>query len=116
MSDYHRKQERKTFNRIIPLWDAINDCAFGEVANLTTEGLMALTDQAIATRSLYQLRMTLPYQIDGGPIIELGADCLWTRHSDDYHRHWAGFSIIDISDADLERLQVLIEQHGQSST
>lgn len=106
-----RKLERFELNETITIDDVINGGRFGEVLNVTTEGLMVMTEKEIPTQSIYQLRLNLPVAINGSTIIELGADCLWCRQTENFHRHWAGLHIIDASDEAMAQLEQLIEHY-----
>ena len=112
--DPRRKLPRQTLSRVVPVEDVINGGAFGELVNLTADGLMAITDHPVTPRAVFQLALRLPESIAGADRIVIGADCLWSRCSDDYHRYWAGFSIIDIAEDDRERLATLLTDYGQS--
>lgn len=108
-----RRLERKELNRPIAITDMINGGQFGELINVTVEGIMVMTDKEIPTHSIYQLAMQLPVDIEGSDKIELGADCLWCRKAENFHRFWAGFHIIDASDLALKQLDALIDHYAK---
>ena len=108
-----RKLERKELNSPIPIIDVINGGQFGELINVTVEGIMVMTDKEIPTHSIYQLAMQLPIDLEGSNKIELGADCLWCRKAENFHRFWAGFHIIDASDQALIQLDALIDHYAK---
>lgn len=108
-----RKLERIELNETIHIHDCINGGHFGELVNLTTEGMMLISDRDIEPGSIFQLSFTLPAELLGSDQIELGADCLWCRAIDDSHRFWAGFQIIDASAQAIEQLEALIELYSK---
>lgn len=108
-----RKIERIELSQPISIVDTINGGAFGELINLTVEGLMALTDHQIPTHSIYQLELQLPMEIEGSKQIEIGADCLWCRPAENFHRYWAGFQIIDVSDQAMLQIEKLLEHYSK---
>ena len=108
-----RKLERKELSHSIVIDDVINGGVFGELINVTTDGLMAITSEEIATQSIFQLSLRLPKEIEGSNSISLGADCLWCRKADNFHRYWAGFQIIDASDTALQQLKTLVEEYSK---
>lgn len=110
--DPRRKLPRLTLSRVVPIEDVINGGVLGELVNLTADGLMLMTDRPVSPQAVFQLALRLPESIGGADRIDIGADCLWSRRSDDYHRYWAGFAIIDISERDRERLAVLLAEYG----
>ena len=108
-----RKLERKELNQRIPIIDTINGGEFGELVNVTVEGIMIISDKEIPTQSIYQLSLQLPVEIDGSSTVELGADSLWCRSVENFNRYWAGLHIIDASDHALTQLEELIAHYSK---
>lgn len=108
-----RKYERREPTQSVTILDVINGGEFGELVNVSVEGIMVMTEQEIPTQSIYQLSLQLPTEIKGRTTVELGADCLWCRKVENFHRYWAGFHIIDASDLALEQLQEMIAQYSK---
>lgn len=106
-----RSQERIELSQAIQIFDVINGGLFGELVNVTTEGLMVMTEQDIPTHAIYQLSMKLTTPINNSDTIELGADCLWCREEENFNRHWAGMHIIDASDEAVAQLESLIDHY-----
>ena len=109
-----RKLERKELSQAITVLDTINGGVFGELVNVTTEGLMVMTDREIETQAIFQLSLQLPEAIKGGNQIVIGADCLWCRSAENFSRYWAGFQIIDASERALTQLEVLIDLYARN--
>ncbi len=112
MTKQHRKHQRIELGRAIKVVDIVNGCAAGEVVNITIEGMMLSTDQALQPGSIYQFALTLPEPIGNHNVINVGADCLWCRKANQDNRHWAGFQIIDASETAEELISELIALHG----
>lgn len=106
-----RKFERVELNQTITVTDAITNQRFGELVNLSAEGLMIITDQQLDTHSIFQLCLQLPVAIAGHTTIELGADCLWCREAENFNRYWSGFQIIDASDLAVQQLTELTNHY-----
>lgn len=106
-----RKLERVELNQTIIVTDTITAKRFGELVNVSAEGLMIMTDNEIATHSIFQLCIKLPTEITGHDTIELGADCLWCRKAENFTRYWAGFQIIDASDEAVQQINQLIAHY-----
>ncbi len=109
-----RKLERKELNQAIVVLDTINGGVFGELVNITTEGLMVMTDREIETQAIFQLSLQLPEMIKGADHIIVGADCLWCRRAENFYRYWAGFQIIDASEKALAQIDGLIDLYGRA--
>ena len=108
-----RKLERKEINQTIEITDVINGGKFGELINITVEGLMVITDKETPTSSIYQLSIKLPVELHGSNTVELGADCLWCRNDDNFHRFWSGFQIIDASETAVKQIEDLVEAYSK---
>ena len=103
-----RKHDRVEIDQSIVIKDMISGKVFGELVNVTVEGIMVITEKEIPTQSIYQLSLQLPFELCGSNSIIIGADCLWCRNVDNISRHWSGFHIIDASVTAMEQLQELI--------
>ncbi|MFA7553691.1 MAG: PilZ domain-containing protein [Spongiibacteraceae bacterium] len=108
-----RKHPRTELNQPILVVDIINGVNLGELVNVSVDGIMILSKQAVPIQSIYQLTLQLPIEIAGRNRIDLGADCLWCRQAEDPHRYWAGLQIIDISDEAIAQLEALIACHAK---
>lgn len=108
-----RKHERVEIEQTITIEDVINGGKFGDLVNITVEGLMVLSERELNTHSIYQLSLSLPIEIEGSRNIVLGADCLWSKQADQPSRHWAGLQIIDASDTALLQIATLVENYGK---
>ena len=108
-----RKLERKELSQTVVIHDTINGGVFGELVNITGEGLMVMTDREIETQAIFQLSLQLPEPIQGSTQLILGADCLWCRRAENFYRYWAGFQIIDASELALEQIEALIDLYAK---
>ena len=106
-----RSQQRIELHQPIPIIDAITNEAFGELANISSGGLMISTGRDIPIDSIYQLTLQLPFDIEESKIISIGADCLWCRNTENSSHYWAGFQIIDISDQGQDQLKELMSHY-----
>ena len=87
----------------------------GALVNITTEGLMLMSDTAINSNRIYPVSLILPDAISGHNQVDLGVDCLWSRSEEEYQRYWAGFQIIDASRSALDRIESLIRDFSPLS-
>jgi len=110
--DQRRSRDRKHLNQTIDVTDVINQRKLGELVNLSIGGMMIMCDGELETNSIFQLAMTLPAPINGLTELQLGVDCLWCRHVDNFRRYWAGFQIIDASEDTLACIRELLETYA----
>ena len=108
-----RKLERKELNQTIVVHDTINGGVFGELVNISREGLMLMTDREIETQAIFQLALQLPERLKGSSQLVLGTDCLWCRRAENFQRYWAGFQIIDASDTAMAQIDALIDLYAR---
>lgn len=112
MSEHHRKHQRQELNTTILIRNSMTREMIGELVNITVEGLMIISDQEMATNSIFQFCLELPEPINGIEQIELGVDCLWSRSAENVNRHWSGYQIIDASPAALQTIDALISGYS----
>lgn len=110
----HLEQRRK--NRVtIPehpqILDAHSGKVLGELVNLSSDGLMAVSPDGIACGTVCQMRIPL---VQGGSKVEIliGAESLWCNDANDSGSYWTGFQIIDISPEHQEILNTVVGDQG----
>ncbi|MEZ5540474.1 MAG: PilZ domain-containing protein [Pseudomonadota bacterium] len=80
---------------------------FGRLANISEEGLMILTSEPVTENAVFQLSLEFCDSAGNSEPIEIGVECLWCHTGNNPDQYWAGFYIIDISDADQARIRRL---------
>lgn len=105
-----RSLVRHELNATIDIWDALTDEHLGRLVNISSAGLMLMTDQKMVENKLYQLRLTLPQSLSADGEMSFAADCLWVKTLGNEQSSWAGCQIIDISEAGLVNIELLISR------
>lgn len=108
-----RALERFGINGDVDVYDNLRDIYLGRLVNIHLEGLMIMGDVPMEEDKLYKLDLHLPEAINERTSIHLGVDCLWARNADHNGKHWAGFTIIDLSPQASEDIQMLIQGLNQ---
>ena len=108
MSPEKRKTPRKIADEVLEISDHLTRTLLGRVVNISTEGLMMLSDEAFTAGSIYQLDLKLPQPIRASSLVSFGAEAVWTTPSAQPGSHWTGFRIIDIADEDMRVIEELI--------
>lgn len=103
--DERRQHPRHTNLHQLEAFDASSNVRLGRVADLSETGFMLFSEQQIAVDSLWQIRLCLATPLNGIQELQLGADCLWSRPGADGSHAWAGFQIIDLSEAQEQLLR-----------
>ena len=110
----NRRLARKAPNQNFELRELRSGEIIGQLANITTEGLMLIGPSEITPGSLLQLSMALPEPIDGTDRIEFGVESLWTQPTGSGGRYWTGFQIIDIAPSHSAVIETLTADWKQS--
>ena len=106
-----RAYPRKRVNEKIQIKDINSGKLVGNLVNISTGRLMLLSDTPLTPNRLFQFSLALPTPINGIPVIEFGAECLWVQDVAATNGPcWAGFQIIDISDLDTTLIEQLIKE------
>ena len=87
--------------------DAHSSKVLGELVNLSTDGLMAVSPDGIACGTVFQMRIPL-IQGDRQVEILIGAESLWCNDANGSGSFWTGFQIIDISSEHQEILNTVV--------
>ena len=103
-----RRQPRKNAPDRIVVYDRATGSAIGQVVNMTTVGMLLLSDNPIPAERVFQLRISLPASEEGAESLEFGAESLWQSPAMDENNYWTGFQIIDISESDIRIIETLI--------
>lgn len=111
---HDRALERHGIAAAVDVYDNLRDVYIGRLVNIHSEGLMVIGDIRLEEDKLYKLDLHLPEHVNGRNTIHLGVDCLWTRNADHNDKHWAGFTIIDISPQGADDIRALVELLGES--
>ena len=110
-----RTEPRLAIQSCIQIRNMITDRGMGELVNITPEGLMLVSDQPITSNAVYQVELALPTDAATRATVELGIECLWCRQTDDNHRYWSGYQIIDASPQALQTVHELLQQELQGA-
>lgn len=104
-----RKHPRYEISGPVKIWHPLRKQYLGVVANLSVDGLMLASSEALESERLYALELHLPSPIAGTQKIPLTVDCLWVSEADiSTDVFWSGCQIIDCSDSDIEIIAALI--------
>lgn len=108
----HRRAPRRHVDSTIAVENAISDQVIGHVGNISSSGMMLISDHPLTPDAIYQLRMTLPSRGQGSHTIEFGVHEQWGEAANVPGQHWTGFRIIAISESDAHKLRTWIESPG----
>ncbi len=80
----------------------------GQLANISSEGLMLVSPRPLSTGRSYRLLIPLVSEGIDGARIEVTAESLWCEDVNNSGTYWTGFHITTISAADQSLLNKLV--------
>lgn len=111
-----RNQERWLLIHALRVYNAENNDLLGHVVNVTTEGILLISESPLPTDKEYQLKMAFSMGDGESANIELDARSVWTKADDDPHFHKTGFQFTFCSEESIEAISTLIEKLQQLQT
>jgi hypothetical protein len=107
-----RQVERKYLVFYLRVFDCLSAKVLGHVVNISSKGLMLLSDNAIPVNQEYQLKMQLPSEVsDLGEIIFNAVSC-WCKQDRNPDFYVAGFKIHDLNESGKNDVLHLIDDFG----
>ena len=99
-----RQHSRHIFEEVISVYDAVTGEQLGQLANISSHGLMLITRTRVEPESLFRVSFTLP---GSDAVMKIGIESLWLNEALSNNVYWAGFEIIDIAESDERMLEQL---------
>lgn len=104
-----RGQARVSAKQRITAYSTADGTMFGHVANFHDTGFMLLSSYPLRQNALYSVRMEFAKLVAGRDVVQLGAECMWTRTTTG-NQLWAGFHITEMAPEDRHLLAELAAQ------
>lgn len=97
VSSEHRQQRRLEITDELIVTDAKSGSALGQLANLSTGGLMLASQEPITTNTRYHLNVPLSAEGVSDASILVTVESLWCEDINGSGTYWTGFHIENIS-------------------
>lgn len=107
-----RKLKRRHLIYYLRIFEAETGKHIGNLADITQEGIMIISEAPIQTKIIYSLNMVLPNKLRGKKEISFEAKCLWCKKDINPDFYVAGFQFINITESDKELIEMLIDRMG----
>ncbi|MBM3144329.1 MAG: PilZ domain-containing protein [Chloroflexi bacterium] len=104
-----KRQHIMFYSRV---FDRQTGAFIGYLGNLTESGAMIISEEALETEKTINLRIDLPEDIYGRPVLNLTARSVWCQPDIDPNFYNIGFALEVIPDEDLELIMQIIEDYG----
>lgn len=106
-----RISERKNLVYYLKITDTVTNKPTGHAVDISKQGFMLITGKPIESESLFQFRMFLPEEIQGGRYFEFSAMSRWCRQDENPEYYIAGFQFTDLSSEGIQIVNHLIEKY-----
>lgn len=110
-----RNQERWLLVNNLRVFNAETNEILGHLVNVTTEGIMLISEKPLAVDKDFELKMAIP-TIDGTTNIELDARSIWTKADHDPHFYKSGLQFTLCSKESIQAITTMIEKLQQLQT
>lgn len=107
--DERRKLQRQQLIYYLRVLDPESGTLLGHLVNITTEGIMLISEHSIETAKRFRLRMMLPRSIDDVSEIELKAQSVWCDRDINPAFFDTGFRLVDVGDKEKKIIENLIQ-------
>ncbi|HEY5602787.1 MAG TPA: PilZ domain-containing protein [Gammaproteobacteria bacterium] len=105
-----RSQQRWNLVQYLRVVKAENNELLGHLVDITTEGMLLISEQSIPLQCTFNLRMEIPADDAIPQMIALTAQSLWTKKDVNPAFHDTGFRLIDPSKRAISAITRLIEE------
>lgn len=99
----NRKLKRRHLIYYLRVFEKNADQPIGHLVDISTEGMMLISEDPIKTGTVFELRMVLPVEIDGSREIIFSAESRWCREDENPDFYNTGFQLINPS---LEHMKI----------
>ena len=107
-----RKLRRRHLIYYLRVFDRNTDELVGHLVDVTTEGVMLMSEDPFGLGPVYQLRMVLPEAIEGSTQVHFDAKCIWCREGIAPGFYDSGFDLLAISREHKQEIERLIVEYG----
>ena len=101
--------KRKKLIYYLQVFDRNTNKLAGRLLDITTEGIMLISDNPIQTDNLFQFRMVLPKELGKGPEISFDVKSIWSKRDNNPDLYDTGFQLVNVSENDIEIIESLIK-------
>jgi hypothetical protein len=109
-----RQVERKYLVFYLRVFDGLGSKVMGHLMNISSNGIMLLSDFPIPVNEAYKLRMRLPHElVENGEII-LKATSRWCKNDTNPEFYVTGFQLYDISQTLKNTILSMIDEFSYS--
>ncbi|MBI9046018.1 MAG: PilZ domain-containing protein [Anaerolineaceae bacterium] len=110
--DNSRSLRRRHLIYYLRVFDLHSGKLMGHLVDITTEGVMLISEYPSEVGLELKMRMVLPFEILDKNELVFDATCVWCKKDINPDFYAMGFQILEIPQEDLHIIEDLIAQHG----
>ena len=105
---FKRKSLRQVPSVPLRVFNRENGSRLGPIGNLSDDGLMLFSENALLLGEVYPMAMVLPVEIKGLKSVAFNGRCVWCERSENGASYVVGFSFDALDQNNDEILKILI--------
>jgi hypothetical protein len=103
-----RKRPRKNTPHVLFVADTEDGKILGRLVDITSDGLMLVTEDAIPTKNYFRLRLTLPRMVEGRSELVIEAESIWCKPDTNPEFYRIGFKFLNLSGQDGSLIETVM--------
>lgn len=107
-----RKIPRRHLIFYLRVFERETGLQIGSLVDITSEGIMLVSERALEIGQVYQLRMELPAEVFPQGRLDFDAQCLWSGNDVNPQFFDSGFKLLDTDEEAVLCIHYLIEMYG----
>ncbi len=109
IDDNQRRVPRRHLIYYLRVYDSQDGSLLGNLVDISTKGIMVVSEKEIPKNQLFRLRMVLPETLEGSKEVEFEAESRWCQNDTNPDFYDTGFELIDPRVAFLDAVDRLVE-------
>ena len=110
MSEERRKLKRWHLVYYLRVFGTDSDKPIGHLVDISTQGIMLISEEPIDVGSEFQFRMILPSEIEGTKEVNLSAESRWSEKDPNPDFYNTGFQLKNLPAKDTKIIESLIRK------
>ena len=115
MHDNKRQLKRVHLIYYLRIFDSESGANIGHLVDITTQGIMMISEEVITVGKTFSFRMQLPATVTGREEIHFTGRCLWCKKDYNPDFYVSGFQIKQITPQEAKTITALINAYGFKS-
>lgn len=107
-----RREKRRQLIYYLRVVDRNNNQLFGQLVDITTEGMKLVSENPVELDTLYELKMLLPEEIENKKEVSFDASCQWCKRDVNPNFYSIGFEFDKITNHDINIIKNLIYDYS----